>query len=35
MPRTYAAFLETHLQPDGSVRIPEALQPLVGASVIG
>jgi seryl-tRNA synthetase len=34
MPRTYAAFLETHLQPDGSVRIPEALQSLVGASAI-
>jgi len=25
--RTYAAVLETHLQPDGSIRIPGALQP--------
>ncbi len=34
MSRTYAAFLETHLQPDGSVRIPEALQPHFGADSI-
>jgi seryl-tRNA synthetase len=25
--RTYAALLETHLQPDGSIRVPEALRP--------
>jgi seryl-tRNA synthetase len=31
MSRTYAALLETHLQPDGSVRIPAALQPHFGA----
>ncbi len=34
MSRTYAAFLETHLQPDGSIRIPEALQPHFGADAI-
>ena len=34
MPRTYAALLETHLQPDGSVRIPGALQPHFGADAI-
>ena len=34
MSRTYAALLETHLQPDGSVRIPPALQPHMGADVI-
>ena len=34
MSRTYAALLETHLQPDGSVRIPAALQPHFGAAVI-
>jgi seryl-tRNA synthetase len=33
--RTYAALLETHLQPDGSIRIPEALQPHFGAASIG
>jgi seryl-tRNA synthetase len=27
MSRTYAALLETHWQPDGSVHIPDALQP--------
>jgi len=32
--RTYAALLETHLQPDGSVRIPEALQPHFGRGAI-
>ena len=30
MSRTYAAFLETHLQPDGSIRIPEAVRPHLG-----
>ncbi|MEX0709804.1 MAG: serine--tRNA ligase [Chloroflexota bacterium] len=34
MSRTYAALLETHLQPDGSVRIPTALQPHMGANAI-
>ncbi|HET7636670.1 MAG TPA: serine--tRNA ligase, partial [Candidatus Limnocylindria bacterium] len=32
--RTYAALLETHLQDDGSVRIPEALRPHFGADAI-
>jgi seryl-tRNA synthetase len=34
MSRTYAALLETHLQADGSVRIPTALQPHFGAAAI-
>ncbi|MEO8251426.1 MAG: serine--tRNA ligase [Chloroflexota bacterium] len=34
MSRTYAALLETHLQPDGSIRIPAALQPHFGADSI-
>jgi seryl-tRNA synthetase len=34
MSRTYAALLETHLQPDGSVRIPAALQSHFGADAI-
>ena len=34
MSRTYAALLETHLQPDGSIRIPVALQPHFGADAI-
>jgi seryl-tRNA synthetase len=34
MSRTYAALLETHLQPDGSIRIPPALQPHFGADAI-
>jgi seryl-tRNA synthetase len=34
MSRTYAALLETHLQPDGSVRIPEPLQPHFGSDSI-
>jgi seryl-tRNA synthetase len=32
--RTYAALLETHLQPDGSIRIPAALQPHFGTDAI-
>jgi seryl-tRNA synthetase len=32
--RTYAALLETHLQQDGSVRIPERLRPHFGADAI-
>jgi seryl-tRNA synthetase len=35
MSRTFAAFIETHLHPDGSVRIPAALQPHFGAERIG
>jgi seryl-tRNA synthetase len=34
MSRTYAALLETHLQPDGLIRIPAALQPHFGADAI-
>ena len=34
MSRTYAALLETHLQPDGSIRIPAPLQPHFGAGTI-
>jgi seryl-tRNA synthetase len=34
MPRTYAALLEVHLQSDGSIRIPAALQPHFGSDVI-
>jgi seryl-tRNA synthetase len=34
MSRTYAALLETHLQADGSVRIPQALRPHFGAEAI-
>ncbi|CAN5808767.1 serine--tRNA ligase [soil metagenome] len=34
MSRTYAALLETHLQPDGSIRIPAALQPHFGSHAI-
>jgi seryl-tRNA synthetase len=34
MSRTYAALLETHLQPDGSIRIPAALAPHFGAEAI-
>ena len=34
MSRTYAALLETHLQADGSIRIPAALQPHFGSDAI-
>jgi len=34
MSRTYAALLETHLQPNGSIRIPAALQSHFGADAI-
>jgi seryl-tRNA synthetase len=34
MSRTYAALLETHLQPDGSLLIPAALQPHFGSGAI-
>jgi len=32
--RTVAAVLETHLQPDGSIRVPEALRPYHGSDAI-
>jgi seryl-tRNA synthetase len=35
LPRTIAALLETHRQPDGSVRLPAALAPYVGADRLG
>ena len=34
MPRLYVALLETHQQPDGSVKIPALLQPYVGTDVL-
>jgi seryl-tRNA synthetase len=34
LPRLFAALIETYQQPDGSVRIPEKLQPYFGASEI-
>jgi seryl-tRNA synthetase len=34
LPRLFAALIETHQQPDGSVRIPEKLQPYFGATEI-
>ena len=34
LPRLYVALLEQYQQPDGSVRIPEALVPYFGADVI-
>jgi seryl-tRNA synthetase len=30
LPRTLAALIETHQQPDGSVLIPEPLRPYLG-----
>ena len=33
-PRLFAALLETGLQPDGSVRLPEILRPYVGTDII-
>ena len=30
VPRTIVALLENHQRPDGSVRLPEALQPYLG-----
>lgn len=35
MSRTYAALVENHLQADGSIAIPDALQPYFGADSIG
>ena len=34
LPRLYVALLETYQQPDGSIAIPEALQPYFGADAI-
>ena len=31
LPRLFAALIESYQQPDGSVRIPEKLQPYFGA----
>src|SRR5947208_14860371 len=31
LPRLFAALIETYQQPDGSIRIPEKLQPFFGA----
>ena len=35
LPRLFAALIESYQQPDGSVRIPEKLQPSFGAEMIG
>ncbi|MDF1824877.1 MAG: serine--tRNA ligase [Verrucomicrobiales bacterium] len=35
LPRLYVAFLETYQQADGSILIPEALQPYLGTDRIG
>lgn len=35
LPRTIAALLETHQQPDGSVAVPQALAPYFGADRFG
>jgi seryl-tRNA synthetase len=34
-PRTWAALVETHRRPDGTIDVPEVLQPYVGAEIIG
>jgi seryl-tRNA synthetase len=34
LPRLFAALIETYQQPDGSIRIPERLQPYFGANEI-
>jgi seryl-tRNA synthetase len=34
LPRVVAAILETYQQQDGSVEIPEVLQPLMGKEII-
>ena len=34
MARTIVALLEVHQQPDGSVRVPKALQPILGREVL-
>jgi len=33
--RTLIALLETHLEPDGSVRVPRVLVPYMGVERIG
>jgi seryl-tRNA synthetase len=35
LPRLFAALIESYQQPDGSVQIPEKLQPYFGAETIG
>jgi seryl-tRNA synthetase len=35
LPRLFAALIESYQQPDGSVQIPEKLQPYFGAEMIG
>ena len=35
LPRLFAALIETYQQPDGSIGIPEKLQPYFGAETIG
>ena len=35
LPRLYVALLEQYQQPDGSIRIPEALVPYFGSETIG
>ncbi len=35
LPRVFAALIESYQQPDGSVRVPEKLQPYFGAEKIG
>jgi len=35
LPRLYVAILEQYQQPDGSIKLPEALQPYFGAEKIG
>ncbi len=32
LPRLFAALIESYQQPDGSIRIPEKLQPYFGAA---
>jgi seryl-tRNA synthetase len=32
--RTWVAILENYQQPDGSIRVPRALQPYLGCEVI-
>jgi seryl-tRNA synthetase len=34
LPRLFAALIESNQQADGSVRIPEALQPYFGSNVL-
>lgn len=34
LPRVFVALIETHQQPDGSIRIPPALQPYLGSETL-